>query len=223
MSEPSLQDILEPLEINIKELAEEAKFYEKLKNLAKSIPNILKHEQLISNYKKKTLELKELLKTNKMLIKTVKENTLLFSKKVQNKLANFKDISPKPENDEKNIKDVIEEKKLQIFFKEEVCGAVKHIDNLISAQNQLIKSEINSTQQDIIKFKENLDGKDLHEDSKSSANNTITDRTKKKLEKIINKNIESVNEKCVKIAEEKFISLENNYKEIVEGLAPKRA
>ena len=214
MSVSSNHETIDTLEASIKELAEESKSYEQLKVLTKAIPNILKIEQLAAMHKKKLKELKETTKTNKNLLKLIRENSQNFSKKLEAKLSNAKTSSNSAS--ESSIKDIIEKKKIEIYFKEEVCGAVKHIDNMIKSQESAISFDLSTIQNDISKYKAKLNGEESVEELCDPP--MVTDDIRQKLAKYVDASVAKATDKCIQIGQEKFISFEENYKKVLESL-----
>lgn len=220
MSTTSHQETIEALESSIKEISEQAKVYEELKALAKAIPNILRLEQTIAAYKKKSKDLKETLKINKNLVRLVKENTLTFSNKLGAKLAGFKQNSENKLANENSIKDVIAEKKLEIYFKEEVCGLVKHVENAISSQNNLISEELSQVRLEVTKRKMRDDGEQVIDEEVNCRKQTISKDLQLKISRIADKDFIEVQGKCNQIGEEKLSLLEENYQCVIKTLIP---
>ena len=71
MSSSALLESIENLEQEINKFAQVGESYEELSSLIEEIPNILKYEQLILCHRKKYEELKEIVKKNKTMVKTI--------------------------------------------------------------------------------------------------------------------------------------------------------
>ncbi|OMJ79411.1 hypothetical protein SteCoe_20566 [Stentor coeruleus] len=226
MSEQDIQETLEPLESDIKALVEGAKMFEQLKSLTKQIPNLLKLEQTISNYQKKSKELKNLLKTNKTLIKSVKDNMQNFPKRLETKINESKSSSNSVIEDS-SIKELIDEKKLLIYFKEEVCQVVKHLDNNMKKQNNAMIFDIETTKKDVKKYKGQINGEEIKDEEKDNEqeknqekieNKEIDHNVKEKLTKHVEENLQIAIKKCEQLGDEKLFMLEKYCDEVVKGL-----
>lgn len=225
MSEQDIQETLEPLENDIKALVEGAKMFEQLKSLTKQIPNLLKLEQTISNYQKKSKELKNLLKTNKTLTKSVKDNLQNFPKRLESKINESKSSSNSVIEDS-SIKELIDEKKLLIYFKEEVCQVVKHLDNNMKKQNNAMLFDIETTRKDVGKYKAQINGeeikdedqKDNENEQEKKENKEIAQNVKDKLTRHVEENLQFAIKKCKELGDEKLCMLEKHCEEVVKGL-----
>lgn len=229
MSEQDIQETLEPLENDIKALVEGAKMFEQLKSLTKQIPNLLKLEQTISNYQKKSKELKNLLKTNKTLTKSVKDNLQNFPKRLETKINESKS-STNSVIEDSSIKEIIDEKKLLIYFKEEICQVVKHLDNNMKKQNNAMIFDIETTKKDVEKYKAQINGEEIKDEDKKDNENEqgnkqekieskeIAQNVKDKLTKHVEENLQFAIKKCEELGDEKVSMLEKHCEEVVKGL-----
>ena len=190
MSSRTLLESIENLEQEVNKFSQIAENYEELSNLIEEIPNILKFEQLITYHKKKYEELKEIVKKNKILAKSV-----------QYKLKNMP-ISSKTlkvnENDGTDGKIfMINLKKLQIYMKKECCEAVKHLDDVFKAEFNKIESLITESKKETL----DLSGsekiiQDINNFSRIIDSSTV-------------KSIQTLESRCISIMNQKLSEYEN--------------
>ena len=213
MSDLYIQDIIETLEASVKDLVEKSKIFESLKFLPDKIPHILKLEKTLAQYKKKSAELKETLKSNKILIKTIKTSIPSFAQKLENKILDTKNSV----SEENFIKALIEEKKAEIYIKEEICGLVKHIDLKIKDQHSSFVSDLQNTKTEVLNYKnQKINGEKVND--VVIIDQEIDENAEKAISRHADRQINLTKWKCEEIGENKLESLENSYQKIIKPL-----
>ena len=194
MSSSALLESIEILEQEIDKFAQVGESYEELSSLIEEIPNILKCEQLILYHRKKYEELKEIVKKNKTMVKTIQ--CKLKSLPASSKPEKFGDSN---EQEGKIFK--INLNKLQIYMKKDCCEAVKHLDNIFKAEFEAMEAIVEGIKQEILNSYPVLpDSQKLIQASTEFS--ALKDSTTLK-------SVETIESRCISIINQKLSNYEN--------------
>lgn len=165
----SAEDRLETLFKIANDLAHDQDRYAPLQTLVDNVPNLLKLDQILNSFKKKSRDLKEQLKANKALIKSTQDNLKTYDNRSKKQLEA---AIAKRDNENRilgtrlgnvensfkqlNIDNQVVLKTLEIQIKEEVCGAVQHIEDELIENRKEFSEKVKSNLEDIKKYKARL-------------------------------------------------------------------
>ncbi|CAG9313786.1 unnamed protein product [Blepharisma stoltei] len=169
MAAQTLDERINSLSSLVDELSQDQEKYEPLVTLVDSVPNLLKLDQILSSFKKKSRDLKEQLKANKALIKATKDNLNTYEDRAKRELemATIKRdkenriLGTRLGNVENSFKQLsidnqVVLKTLEIQIKEEVCGVVQHVEDELTEQQKDFKAKLATNQEEIKKYKARL-------------------------------------------------------------------
>jgi hypothetical protein len=208
MSKLSVQDTLESLENSVKDLLSNEEMYEKLKPLTKRINNLLKLDSIANSYKKKVQKLQAVSKSNKKLLKAIEDNIPEFSENLKKKIE-----QANPQLEKNSIKQKIKQKSLEIYFKQEVSGAVNHIDSLLRTQYDALMSDLKTAKTSISKTHSQ---KELLQNPPANPSLVLPQKLKLKLSTETAKSSSIAIIKCENLGHEKLINLEEYYQSIIK-------